>query len=143
MHFHLSSASYLSKKKIVLCELQLFKFKIFSFSFWYKPAGMESLEPTISLKTHPKKSKSSQWMENLNPLRTCFKNLNYIKNLDLLKNLSQELRLQGGTPQRLWFTFDKFKSSIKNKGSKLNSQWKFNIVCLQMKLQGVFKPKPN
>ena len=47
-----------------------------------------------------------------------------------MKNLSQEPRLQGGTPQRLWFTFDKFKSSIKNKRGKLNSQWKFNILSV-------------
>jgi hypothetical protein len=40
---------------------------------------MESLEPIISLKTHPRKPKSSQWMENLNPLRTHFKNLDYKK----------------------------------------------------------------
>jgi hypothetical protein len=40
---------------------------------------MESLEPTIDLKTHPRKPKSSQWMENLDPLRTRFKNLDYIK----------------------------------------------------------------
>ena len=40
---------------------------------------MESLEPTINLKTHPKKLRSSQWIENLDPLRTRFKNLDYIK----------------------------------------------------------------
>ena len=38
---------------------------------------MESLEPTINLKTHPRKPKSSQWMENQDPLRTRFKNPNY------------------------------------------------------------------
>ena len=27
---------------------------------WYEPAEMESLEPTINLKTHPRKPKSSQ-----------------------------------------------------------------------------------
>ena len=42
-------------------------------------AGMESLEPTISLKTHPRKPRSRQWMENLDPLRARFKNLDYIK----------------------------------------------------------------
>ena len=35
--------------------------------------------PLINLKTHLRKPKSSQWMENLDPLRTRFKNLDYIK----------------------------------------------------------------
>ena len=53
--------------------------KLYSDTQWYEPTGMESLEPTINLKTHPRKPKSNQWMENLDLLRTRFKNLDYIK----------------------------------------------------------------
>ena len=92
---------------------------------WYEPAGMESLEPTISLKTHPRKPKSSQWMENLDPLRTRFKNLDYIKIKTrwrtCLKNSNYKEERYKGCDLPLI-------SSIKNKRRKLNSQWKFNIL---------------
>jgi hypothetical protein len=43
------------------------------------PQEEKSLEPTINLKTHLRKPNSSLWKENLDSLRTHFKNLDYIK----------------------------------------------------------------
>ena len=65
--------------KWTFCFILMFSSLDIWIFFWYEPAEMESLEPTITLKTHPRKPKSSQWMENLDPLRTRFKNLDYIK----------------------------------------------------------------
>ena len=111
-------------------------------TLWYEPTGMEFLEPTISLKTLPRKPKSSQWMENLDSLRTCFKNLDYIKIKTYwrtyLKNSDYKEKHHKGCDLPI---SSKFNQEQEEK-TQLTMKIQY-IVCLQMRLQRVFKPKPN
>jgi hypothetical protein len=104
---------------------------------------MESLEPTINLKTYPRKPKSSQLMENLDPLRTRFKNLDYIKIKTrwrtCLKNPDHKEECHKG--YEIPLISSKFNQEQEEK-TQLTMKIQY-IVCLQMRLQRVFKPKPN
>ena len=82
-------------------------------------------------------------MENLDPLRTRFKNLDYIKIKTrwrtCLKNPDYKEERHKGCDLPL--ISSKFNQEQKEK-TQLTMKIQY-IVCLQMRLQRVFKPKPN